>query len=150
MPTVLTKSHKPLLVVEDSDPDFVCLQKILTKLSVSNPIYRCADGDEAIDFLYSQGDYDSNYMPRPAIILLDLHLPGTDGKEVLKKIKQDEELKTIPTIIFTTSTDPQDINYCYECGANSYMLKPSDLTELKKTIQVFVDNWLEVSMLPRS
>lgn len=147
MQTVVTNPNKPLLVVEDSDPDFVCLQKILTKLSVSNPIYRCADGDEAIDFLHSQGD-DSKIIPRPGVILLDLNLPGTDGKEVLKKVKQDERLKTIPVIIFTTSTDPQDINCCYEYGANGYMFKPSDLINLKKTIQVFVDNWLEVSMLP--
>lgn len=145
---MLNHPHKPLLVVEDSDQDFVCLWKVLEKLSVSNPVYRCTDGDEAIDFLYYQGDYDSTAVPRPAVILLDLHLPGTDGKEVLKKVKQDEELKKIPIVIFTTSADPQDINHCYEYGANGYMLKPMDLANFKKTIQVFVDNWLEVSMLP--
>lgn len=149
MQTLLANPSKPILVVEDSDLDFVCLQKIMTKLSVTNPIYRCTDGDEAIDFLCSQKNDDSNSLSLPAIILLDLNLPGTNGKEVLRKIKQDERLKTIPIVIFTTSADPQDINYCYEYGANSYMLKPMDLNNLKKTIQVFVDNWLEVSVLPR-
>lgn len=148
MQSMLTNPYKPLLVVEDSDQDFICLQKILTKLSVSNPIYRCTDGDEAIDFLYSQGDYDSTAVPRPGVILLDLNLPGIDGKEVLKKVKQDEALKTIPVVVFTTSCDPQDINSCYKYGANGYMLKPIDLANLKKTIQVFVDNWLEVCLLP--
>ena len=150
MHTLLSKPNKqPLLVVEDSDLDFVCLQKVMNKLCVDNPIYRCTNGDEAIDFLYSQRDTAPDDLSRPAIILLDLNLPGTDGKEVLKKIKEDERLKTIPIVIFTTSADPQDINYCYEYGANSYMLKPMDLSNLKKTIQVFVDNWLEVSVLPR-
>ncbi|MDJ0631791.1 MAG: response regulator [Xenococcaceae cyanobacterium MO_188.B29] len=149
MQPTLTNPNKPLLVVEDSDQDFVFLRKILTKLAINNPVYRCTDGDEAINFLYSQGDYDSTFVPRPAVILLDLHLPGTDGKEVLKKVKQDERLKTIPIVVFTTSSDPQDINCCYEYGANGYMLKPTDLANLKKTIQVFVDNWLEVSVLPR-
>ena len=149
MQPMLTHSHKTLLVVEDNDRDFIFLQKIFTKLSVSNPVYRCADGDEALDFLYLQGDYNSKAVPRPAVILLDLHLPGIDGKEVLKKVKQDEQLKTIPVVVFTTSSDPQDIEHCYEYGANGYMLKPTDLANLKKTIQVFVDNWLNVSLLPR-
>ncbi|MDJ0691029.1 MAG: response regulator [Xenococcaceae cyanobacterium MO_188.B32] len=148
MQPLLTHPHKPLLVVEDNDRDFIFLQKILTKLSVSNPVYRCTDGDEALDFLYAQGDYNTKTVPRPAVILLDLHLPGIDGKEVLKKVKQDEGLKTIPIVVFTTSSDPEDIDHCYEYGANGYMLKPMDLANLKKTIRVFVDNWLEVSMLP--
>ena len=145
---MLTYQDKPLLVIEDSDEDFVFLQKVMTKLSGSNPIYRCVDGDEAIEFLYCQGDNYSQSVPRPAVILLDLHLPGINGKEILKKVKQDEQLKTIPIVVFTTSTDPDDIYSCYEYGANGYMLKPTDLADLKKTIQVFVNNWLDICVLP--
>ncbi len=110
MQTLVANPSKPILVVEDSDLDFVCLQKIMTKLSVTNPIYRCTDGDEAIDFLCSQKHDDSNSLPLPAIILLDLNLPGTNGKEVLRKVKQDELLKTNPIVIFKKYNDPQDIN----------------------------------------
>ena len=85
---------------------------------------------------------------RPAIILLDLNLPGTDGREVLEQIKQDKSLKSIPVVIFTTSSNPRDIEACYQYGVNGYIIKPVDVNELKRTIQVFLSYWLEVNTLP--
>lgn len=146
---MLIPSKRAILIVEDSDDEFVILQKIMHKLSIKNEIYRCCDGKEALDFLYHRGEYQNpQAAPRPSIILLDINLPVKNGKEVLKNIKQNDNLKTIPAIMFTTSDNPEDINFCYQHGANSYMLKPIELEELKKTVRVFVDNWLDLCILP--
>jgi len=141
----------PLLVIEDSDEDFEAFGRIIRRLSVNRPIYRCTTGDEALDFLYQTGEYaNSAKAPRPGIVLLDLNLPGTDGREVLEQIKQDQTLKSIPVIVFTTSANPRDIEACYQYGVNGYIIKPIDIKELKRAIQIFIDYWFEVSLLPYS
>jgi CheY-like chemotaxis protein len=139
----------PLLVVEDSDEDYAILQWALKKLSITTPVYRCADGDDALDFLYNRGAYsDPAQAPRPAIILLDLKLTATDGHEVLKTIKHDEHLKMIPVIIWTTSSDPKDIEISFKQGANSYMLKPMTLDKLLQAIELLNHYWFGVAVLP--
>jgi CheY-like chemotaxis protein len=140
---------KSLLLVEDSDEDFETFRRMMQKVSFTNPIYRCVDGDEALDFLYHTGNYiEPDRAPRPAIILLDLNLPGTDGREVLAQIKQDDALKTIPVVIFTTSSNPKDIEACYRYGVSGYILKPINISLLMRTIQIFIDYWFEAVMLP--
>jgi CheY-like chemotaxis protein len=89
-------SQSSLLIIEDSDEDFAAFERIARRSTVKNPIYRCADGDEALDFLYQVGQYVE--APRPSMILLDLNLPGTDGRDVLRQIKQDATLNTIPVV----------------------------------------------------
>lgn len=141
--------EKILLVVEDSDEDFVVLQRFMTRLEVRTPIYRCVDGDEVLDFLYREGEYrDAPIAPRPSAILLDLNLPGLDGRELLEQLKQDESLKAIPIIIFTTSSNPEDIEWCYQQGANGYLIKPVNALELQKTVRAFVEYWLESNVPP--
>ena len=138
-----------LLVIEDSDEDFEAFGRIMRKSSVRNPIYRCIDGDDALDFLYHTGEYiDLAKAPRPSIILLDLNLPGTDGREVLEQLKQDDEFKSIPVVVFTTSSNPKDIEVCYQYGVNGYILKPIDVNKLTRTLQVFIDYWFEAVLLP--
>ncbi|MDB9540982.1 response regulator [Anabaenopsis tanganyikae CS-531] len=142
---------KPLLVIEDSDEDFEALCRIMKKQAVVNPVFRCTDGDEALDFLYHTGIYSNTQnLPRPSIILLDLNLPGTDGREVLQKIKQDEEFKYIPVVVFTTSSNPKDIEVCYQSCVASYMLKPIDINRLVETLQSFITYWLDIVILPDS
>ncbi|MBI1241516.1 response regulator [Umezakia ovalisporum] len=140
---------KPLLVIEDSDEDFEALCRVMKKQAVLNPVFRCSDGDEALDFLYHAGAYsDCEKSPRPALILLDLNLPGTDGREILEEIKQDENLRCIPVVVFTTSSNPKDIEICYRYCVASYMLKPIDLNKLVETIQSFITYWLNIVILP--
>jgi len=144
-------STQTLLVIEDSDEDFAAFERILRKASINNVVYRCVDGDEALDFLRHNGQYqDWAKAPRPGIILLDLNLPGTDGREVLEQIKQDSELKMIPVVVFTTSSNPKDIEVCYQCGVNGYILKPIDVKKLMRTVQVLIDYWFEAVILPNS
>lgn len=145
----IRESHRNLLVVEDSDADFEVLTRVLKKLSFSYPIHRCCDGDEALDYLYHRENYRDILMyPQPDLVLLDLNLPGTDGKDILEEIKQDDKLKSIPIIIFSTSSNPQDIKACYQKGANNYLLKPMDFTSMKITVESLIKYWFEISLLP--
>ncbi|MEH2153445.1 response regulator [Nostoc sp.] len=138
-----------LLVVEDSNEDFEALQRFLGRSSIAIPIQRCVNGEQALAFLYRTGNYiDRQTAPRPGLIMLDLNLPGTDGREVLRRIKQDDSLNMIPVVVFTTSNNPNDIEVCYRYGVNSYIVKPINFAQLKRDIQMLVEYWFEVTTLP--
>jgi CheY-like chemotaxis protein len=144
------ESQQAILLVEDSPEDFEATVRALRKSGLANPIVRCQDGDEALDYLHRRGRYaDPAAAPRPGIILLDLNLPGTDGRDVLREIKGDESLRLIPVVILTTSTDDRDVDRCYRDGANSYIKKPVDLEGFIEAIQRLTDFWFEVVILPR-
>lgn len=147
----LTDNRQPLLVVEDSEVDFETLMRVLQRLSYQSPIYRVEDGDEALDFLFHQGEYtDKRIAPRPALILLDLNLPGTDGREVIAQLKQNSSLKLIPIVVFTTSSNPQDVEFCYQHGANSYVLKPLKTQAFAESVKGLITYWLKNVVLPSS
>ena len=139
-----------LFVVEDSDEDFEALTRILLRsCDLEIPVRRCLDGDEALDFLHREGDYaQESACPLPSLVLLDLNLPGSDGREVLQNIKQDERLKVIPVVVFTTSSNPKDIETCYQYGANGYLIKPMDVQQLKTSVCLFLDYWFRATRLP--
>jgi CheY-like chemotaxis protein len=142
--------RQPILLIEDSPEDFEATTRALRKAGLVNPVFHCSDGDEALDFLNRRGSYASpERAPRPGVILLDLNLPGTDGREVLCEVKGDERLKRIPVIVLTTSTDERDIEKCYLAGANSYIKKPVDLDGFVRAVQQLKDYWFEVVILPK-
>jgi two-component system, response regulator len=139
-----------VLLVEDSPEDFEATVRALRKAGLANPLHRCQDGDEALDFLFQRGQYaDRAKAPRPSMILLDLNLPGTDGRDVLQQIKTNESLCSIPVVVLTTSTDDRDIERCYRMGANSYIKKPVNLDGFMQAIQRLKDFWFEVVVLPK-
>jgi CheY-like chemotaxis protein len=148
--SVTTIERPPLLlIIEDSNEDFEAFQRYARRSTLTIPIYRCVNGDDALAFLYRTGRYtDPQSAPRPGLILLDLNLPGTDGREVLRRIKQDEILKLVPVVIFTTSNNPRDIEACYRQGVNSYIVKPMDFIRLKHNIQTLIDYWFDTTVLP--
>lgn len=138
-----------LLTIEDSDEDFAAFERIARQLAINKPIFRCTDGEDALEFLHQTGKYNVGHQaPRPAIILLDLNLPGMDGRDVLLQIKQDPHLQTIPVVIFTTSSNPTDIEVCYQRGVNGYIVKPIDTSKLIWTIKLFMSYWFEATILP--
>ena len=123
-----TRTEQSILLVEDSPEDYEVTVRAFRKANLVNPVFRCQDGEEALDYLYQRGRYaDPEQAPRPGLILLDLNLPGTDGREVLAQVKSDAQLRTIPVIVLTTSADERDIEGCYRAGANSYIQKPVSL-----------------------
>lgn len=145
---VLGNPNAPILVVEDSDEDFETLTRVMGRAHIVNPILRCCDGEEALDFLNQEGSYgQGKEAPRPSLILLDLNLPGTNGREVLQHIKQNADLSEIPTVILTTSSNPKDLKFCYAHGANSYVLKPMSLKKFQQSIQTLIDYWFGVVTL---
>lgn len=140
---------KCILLVEDNTEDYETTIRAFNKVGVTNPIKRCEDGEDALDYLFQRGEYsDPKSAPRPGIILLDLNLPGTDGREVLQEVKSDVNLKQIPVVVLTTSTDHRDIHECYNSGANSYIQKPVDLDGFIKAIEMLSSYWLDMTILP--
>ena len=143
------QNKRSLLIIEDSDEDFTALVRVINKADISHPIYRCEDGEEALDFLYHEGQYaDKALFPRPSLVVLDLNLPGTDGREVLATVKQDSQLRTIPIVIFSTSSNSKDINACYSQGVTGYIVKPMSTQRLNVLVQTFLDYWFKVVELP--
>ena len=141
---------QPILLVEDSAEDVEATLRALRKAGLANPIHHCADGDDALDYLRHSGRYaDGGDAPTPGVILLDLNLPGTDGREVLEAVKRDSQLKLIPVIVLTTSSDERDVQRCYQAGANSYMKKPVDFDGFLQAVQRLTDYWFEVVILPK-
>lgn len=146
----MTSTNQPILVVEDSPEDYEATHRTFRKAGLVNPIFHCADGDSALDYLWQRGDYgDPAKAPRPGIILLDLNLPGTDGRDVLAEIRGDKNLKNIPVVVLTTSRDDRDIETCYEIGANSYIQKPVDLEGFVNAITRLKEYWFEIVILPK-
>lgn len=142
--------NQPILLVEDSPEDFETTERAFRKSGLRNPIFRCIDGDDALDYLHRRGPYtDPAKSPRPGVILLDLNLPGTDGREVLSEIKADPGLKQIPVVVLTTSKDERDVDACYKAGASSYIQKPVDLDGFIKAIERLNGYWFEVVILPK-
>jgi CheY-like chemotaxis protein len=140
----------PILIVEDSPEDFEATCRAFARAGVNTSIYRAQDGDELLDYLRLRGNFKSAATsPRPGLILLDLNLPGTDGREALATIKEDPSLASIPVVILTTSSDDRDIEICYRLGANSYIQKPVDLEEYMRLIRLVAEYWLGVVVLPK-
>jgi CheY-like chemotaxis protein len=140
-----------LLVIEDSDEDYEALMRAIRQVStIPLCFHRCSDGDDAIDLLTRQGKYQnaSEKSFFPDLVLLDLNLPGTDGREVLNTIKQSKTLKILPVVVLSTSSNPKDLQGCYESGCNSYLIKPMNNSELKGSIKTMLEYWFKAVILP--
>ena len=136
-----------LLVSEDSDEDYATFERAIALTRLEHTLHRCRDGDEALEFLF-QNRPQAFLDHRPSLIMLDLNLPGIDGRDILAFIKSDARLRDIPLIILTSSKDPKDINDCYWRGANGYQLKSADYDGFKKEIQRTVDYWFKTAVIP--
>lgn len=144
-------SNSCILIIEDSDDDYDAFTTALGQDNdLANPIKRCVTGDSALDYLFSRGVFADAPQQRPCFILLDLNLPGSDGHEVLMRIKTDSTLKSIPVVVMTSSRDEADIEACYGAGANSYVVKPSNLEGFFNAVTKLKEYWFQISLLPVS
>ncbi len=141
-----------ILIIDDSDDDYDATVRALVKgTNLKNPIHRCEDGKESLDYLFRRGRYSGpEAAPRPGIILLDLNMPGIDGRKVLDEIKNDPGLRSIPTIVMTNSDDERDINACYDMGANTYVRKPLNWANFLEAMSRLKEYWFEIAVLPKS
>jgi CheY-like chemotaxis protein len=145
----MQKLSRKILVIEDSPEDFDLTVRAFAKAGFTSALRRCSDGQEAMNYLRRQGEYaDPATAPRPDVILLDLNLPGTDGREILQELKTDQDLKTIPVIVVTTSRDERDVALCYNSGANSFVHKSVNLEGFFNSIRSLSDFWFSVALLP--
>src|SRR5271167_651290 len=136
-----------VLLVEDSPGDVRLTQEAFRDANPLIHLHVANDGVEAMAFLRQQGVHA--HAPRPDLILLDLNLPKMDGREVLAHIKEDESLKTIPTVILTTSEAEADIVKSYQLQANCYLTKPVQLEEFEALVKSINDFWLREAKLPQ-
>ena len=143
-------SAQPILLVDDTPEDREATIRAFARSGLTNPVHECVDGEEALDYLHRRGKYrDPATSPRPGLILLDLNMPGTDGREVLADVKADAELRSIPVLVLSSSRDEVDIDHCYRAGANSYIVKPVSLDRFFEAIQRLKDYWFEIVVFPR-
>ena len=138
---------KEVLLVEDSPGDVRLTKEAFRDANSSIHLHVVSDGVEAMAFLRREGDHAR--APRPDLILLDLNLPKMDGREVLANIKQDVGLKTIPTVILTTSEAEADILKSYQLQANCYLTKPAQLDAFESLVKSINDFWLTKVKLPQ-
>jgi CheY-like chemotaxis protein len=138
-----------ILLVEDNPDDAELTLNALKKYNLANKVHWVEDGEQAIDFLYATGKYAGRQVEKkPKLILLDLKLPKIDGMEVLKKIKTDEKMKTIPVVILTSSREESDIIKGYQLGVNSYIVKPVDFEQFSKSVLELGLYWLILNQPP--
>jgi chemotaxis family two-component system response regulator Rcp1 len=135
-----------ILLVEDNPGDVRLTKEALRDAKVRNTMETVPDGVEAMAFLRKEGRYQ--HSPRPDLILLDLNLPKKSGLEVLKEVKADEDLRSIPVVVLTTSQAEQDIVKSYDLHANAYIAKPVELSQFITVVKAIEDFWLEIVRLP--
>jgi two-component system, chemotaxis family, response regulator Rcp1 len=135
-----------ILLVEDSPSDANLTIKGFVNAKIANNLHWVEDGETAMNYLRQEGKFAN--APRPDLVLLDLNLPGMDGREVLTEVKSDPILKLIPVVVLTTSTDEQDILRSYNLNANCYVTKPLDVYQFIEVVQLIKDFWLAAVKLP--
>lgn len=141
-------SYRPIeiLLVEDSPSDANLMMREFNRAKIANHLHWVENGEDAMDYLRCQGDFAD--VPRPDLILLDLNLPGMDGREVLAEVKGDIDLKQIPIVILTTSSDEEDVLRSYHLNANCYVTKPIDIHQFIHVVQLINEFWLAAVKLP--
>ncbi len=139
-------SEIEILLVEDSPADVRLTIEALKETKAVNHMNVVGNGIKAMDFLYKRGAYAT--APRPDLVLLDLNLPGKDGREVLEEIKADPDLRRIPVVVLTTSQAEEDVLRAYNTHCNCYIAKPLDFQQFTAAVKSIEDFWLSTVRLP--
>lgn len=145
----IDKESLDILLVEDNPDDVLLMKQALEENEIKNKLIVLGDGQEALDYLLHVGVYsDIEKYPAPGLVILDLKLPKINGVEVLKIVKSDSKLCTIPIIMLTTSSDELDVRRCYNYGVNSYIVKPTEFPVFSEVISLVTHYWLTMNELP--
>ena len=137
-----------ILIVEDDPRDVELTLTALGEYNLANEVVVTRDGQEALDYLYCRGQFDTRSNDNPAVMLLDLKLPKVDGLEVLQQIKSDERLKLIPVVVLTSSQEEKDMMRSYKLGVNAYVVKPVDFHEFVNAVKELGVFWAVVNQPP--
>ena len=146
--SIIMNETKPIkfLLVEDDDAHAKLVYYAFKRAKIQNPIDRIKDGDDVLPYLRQEGEFEDKELPE--VILLDLNIPGKNGLEVLRIIKEDEQLRKIPVVILTTSQSISDRDMAYTRYANSYLVKPVNAERFKKLIEEMNNYWAVWNVLP--
>jgi chemotaxis family two-component system response regulator Rcp1 len=139
-------TERPILLVDDNPDDIMIAKRAFKQSDIRNKIYVTHDGDEAIQFLRKEGKYKD--APTTGLVILDLNMPKVNGFEVLETIKGDDKLKSIPIIVLTSSSRPEDIERAYKLGCNSFIVKPVSFEDFIEATMEIKRYWLSLSKLP--
>ena len=142
--TSLTK----ILLVEDDPNDVELTLSALRENHIANEVIVARDGEEALDFLFRRGAYESREAGEPAVVLLDLKLPKVSGMEVLERIKDDPRLRTLPVVVLTSSREEQDLVRSYDLGTNAYVVKPVDFHDFIEAVKQVGLFWVITNQPP--
>lgn len=138
-----------ILLADDDEEDRMLTHDALNESRVVNDLKFVEDGEELLDYLYRRGKFsDPGSAPRPGLILLDLNMPKKDGREALREIKADPDLRRIPIVVLTTSKAEEDIYRTYDLGANSFIAKPVKFESLVSLMKEIKRYWIEIVELP--
>lgn len=138
-----------IILAEDDDGHAVLVQRNLERSGLVNGFTRVRDGQEALDFLRGEGAFAGKTLPDQVLLLLDINMPRVDGVEVLRQIRLDRRIATVPIIVLTTTDDPREIRRCYQLGCNVYVTKPVDYQAFIEAIQR-LGLFLQVVAVPRN
>ena len=123
-----------VLIVEDDDGHARLIEKNLRRASIENEMLRFTDGQQILDFLFRRGEGRKRELFTPYLLLLDIRIPKMDGIEVLRQVKQDEELRKVPVIMLTTMDDPREVEVCHNLGCSNYIVKPVDFAKFAEVL----------------
>ena len=137
-----------ILIVEDDPKDVELTLTALDEYNLANEVVVTRDGEEALDYLYSRGNFQTRTGENPAVVLLDLKLPKVDGLEVLQQMKADEKLRMIPVVVLTSSREEKDMVASYKLGVNAYVVKPVDFHEFVNAIKELGIFWALINEPP--
>lgn len=147
---MLRDATTPITIVmaDDDADDRMLAREAMEESRLGNPFYFVEDGQELMDYLRRAGRWATEDAPRPGLILLDLNMPRKDGRQALREIKSDPELRSIPVVVLTTSKTEEDILRSYDLGANTFITKPVTFERLVEIVRGLGTYWFTIAQLP--
>lgn len=139
--------YRSILLVDDDPNDVTLMKSALEDAHFGNQIVVAEDGEEALDYLFHRGRFTDSYFNLPVFILLDIKMPMMDGIDVLKIISSDPSFNQVPVIMMTSSRDTSDLEECYKYGANSFVVKPVNITEFIQVVKEVGKYWVVINEL---
>lgn len=142
------EDHKTILLVEDNPQDEKLILRTLRRINLANEVFVVRDGQQALDYLFREGDFAMREGGNPTVVMLDVNLPRVSGIEVLDRLRHDERTHLLPIVMLTSSDEEQDRMKSYEGGANSFVRKPLDFAQFAETVAQLGVYWLAVNQAP--